>query len=149
MSDSPSHPLARRSFVGGGVGLVLTGCAGSAEPWEVKAVPVESGMVEIDIKDHPELLTSGGLLALRPGRSRKPVLVQRLENDAVRVLSLRCSHLGCTVRWDNEAQVLRCPCHGSRFDDRGAVLEGPAKEALAVYRSELVGNRVRFEFEEG
>ena len=148
MSDPVFHPLARRSFVGGGVGLVLVGCAGSAQPWEPTPVSVESGVVELDVKDHPALLTPGGLLALRPGRSRKPVLVQRLENEQVRVLSLRCPHLGCTVRWDNEEQVLRCPCHGSRFDDRGAVLEGPAKEALAVYDSEMTGNRIRFRFDE-
>ncbi len=148
MSDSPTHPLARRTFVGGGVGLVITGCAGSTEAWETKPVPVEDGVVEIDIKDHPELLTAGGLLALKPGKARKPVLVQRLENDEVRVLSLRCPHLGCTVRWDNEEQVLRCPCHGSRFDDRGTVLEGPSKEALAVYDSQMQGNRIRFRFEE-
>ncbi|MCA9712496.1 MAG: Rieske 2Fe-2S domain-containing protein, partial [Myxococcales bacterium] len=147
MSDSTSHPLARRTFVGGGVGLMLVGCAGSAEPWEAKPVAVESGIVEIDVKDHPELLTPGGLLALRPAGARKPVLVQRLEGDQVRVLSLRCPHLGCIVRWDNEAQVLRCPCHGSRFDDRGSVLEGPAKQALTVFRSQLVGNKVRFEYE--
>jgi Rieske Fe-S protein len=143
----PRHPLARRTFMGGGVGLVLTGCASSAKPWEATAVSVsESGLVELDLKDHPELLVPGGLLALRPGKARKPVLVQRLEHDQVRVLSLRCPHLGCTVRWDNDAQVLRCPCHGSRFDDRGSVLKGPSKQALPVYRSQLVGNTLSFQF---
>ena len=149
MSDETSHPLARRAFVGGGVGLVLTGCAGSAERWEAKPVPVgEGGVVELDVKDFPELVTPGGLVALTPGRARRPVLVQRIEDDKVRVLSLRCTHLGCTVRWDNEEQVLRCPCHGSRFDDRGAVVEGPAKEALPVYRSELQGTLMRFYYNE-
>jgi len=65
------------------------------------------------------------------------------------VLSLRCSHFGCTVRWDNEEQVLRCPCHGSRFDDRGAVLKGPAKKSLPVYRSELSGTMISFVYSEG
>ncbi len=149
MSNDSSHPLARRAFVGGGVGLVLVGCAGSTERWEVKPVSVnDNGTVELDVQDHPELVTPGGMVALQPGKSRRPVLVQRLEQDAVRVLSLRCSHLGCTVRWDNEQQVLRCPCHGSRFDDRGSVIEGPAKEALSVYRSQLVGTRITFEFDE-
>ena len=147
-TDSPSLALARRTFVGGGVGLVLAGCAGSTEPWQTTSVPVQEGMVELDVKDYPELLTPGGLLAVRPGRARKPVLVQRLENDQVRVLSLRCPHLGCTVRWDNEEQTLRCPCHGSRFDDRGSVLEGPAKQALAVYDSQMQGNIVRFRYGE-
>lgn len=149
MSEETTHPLARREFVGGGVGLLLVGCAGSAATWEVRAVPVaEGGVVELDLKDHPELVTPGGMIAVRPGKARRPVLVQRIEADAVRVLSLRCTHLGCTVRWDNEEQQLRCPCHGSRFDDRGAVVEGPAKQALPVYRSELEGSVVRFVYKE-
>lgn len=146
--DDSSHPLARRTFVGGGVGLVLVGCAGSAKKWEPKAVPVVDGMVELELSEYPELVTPGGLLAVRPAGARRPVLVQRLEADQVRVLSLRCPHLGCTVRWDNEEQVLRCPCHGSRFDDRGSVLKGPAKEALTVIRSEMTGTVIRFPFEQ-
>lgn len=150
MSNDTSHPLARRRFVGGTVGLVLTGCAGSTQAWEPKPVDVgEGGLVELPLKDYPELVTPGGMVALRPGKARKPVLVQRLEKDSVRVLSLRCTHLGCTVRWDNDEQRLRCPCHGSRFDDRGAVLEGPAKEALPAYRSELAGDTIRFFYRDG
>lgn len=150
MSDSesppsPSHPLARRAFVGGSVGLVLAGCAGSAERWEVEPVSVgESGLVELEIKDYPELITPGGMVAMQPATARKPVLVMRLEENQVRVLSLKCTHLGCTVRWDNEAQDLRCPCHGSTFDDRGTPTKGPAKQGLAVFRSELEGNVLRF-----
>lgn len=145
MSESSSHPLARRAFVGGGVGLVLVGCAGSAARWDPKGVSVgEGGLVELKLKDYAALITPGGMVAVRPATLRKPVLVQRLESDQVRVLSLQCTHLGCTVRWDDDAQLLVCPCHGSRFDDRGSVLEGPAKQALSVYRSELDGSTVRF-----
>lgn len=145
MTDSSIHPLARRTFVGGGLGLVLAGCAASAEKWEVKPVAVkEEGLVELELKDYPELITPGGMVALQPATLRKPVLVQRLEGEAVRVLSLRCTHLGCTVRWDNEAQELRCPCHGSRFDDHGTPTKGPAKQGLALYDAQLEGTVVRF-----
>ncbi len=155
MSDSASdppafHPLARRSFVGGGVGLVLAGCAASTERWEVKPVSVAGdGLVELGLKDYPELITPGGMAALQPATARKPVLVLRLEHDQVRVLSLRCTHLGCTVRWDNAAQELSCPCHGSRFDDRGTPTKGPAKQGLSVFPSELEGSTLRFWVREG
>jgi len=43
-------------------------------------------------------------------------------------LSLVCSHLGCTTEEDNAGY--RCPCHGSRYDEKGRVLNGPAKRAL-------------------
>jgi Rieske Fe-S protein len=150
MPDPSIHPLARRTFVGGGLGLVLAGCAGSAEKWEVKAVPVrDEGLVELELKDYPELITAGGMVALQPATLRKPVLVQRIEGDAVRVLSLECTHLGCIVRWDNEAQELRCPCHGSRFDDRGTPTKGPAKQGLSLYQSQLEGSVLRFWVKEG
>lgn len=42
--------------------------------------------------------------------------------------SLICTHLGCTVEEDGEN--FSCPCHGSRFDQDGLVLEGPATERL-------------------
>ena len=43
-------------------------------------------------------------------------------------LSLVCTHLGCTVTVS--ARELACPCHGSRFDRQGRVLNGPADRPL-------------------
>jgi Rieske Fe-S protein len=50
-------------------------------------------------------------------------------------LSLICTHLGCTVWQDTDG--LTCPCHGSRFDENGKVLQGPAKKTLTTLRVEL------------
>jgi nitrite reductase/ring-hydroxylating ferredoxin subunit len=46
-------------------------------------------------------------------------------------LSGRCTHLGCAVAFNGDEQSWDCPCHGSRFDLSGAVLQGPAVAPLA------------------
>jgi cytochrome b6-f complex iron-sulfur subunit len=47
-------------------------------------------------------------------------------------LSLVCTHLGCTVEADSRG--FACPCHGSRFDMNGDVVQGPAKTSLRSLR---------------
>lgn len=60
---------------------------------------------------HPQLLVNlssavGNIL--RPGR--------------------RCTHMGCSLRWNAEERSWDCPCHGSRYSENGIVLENPAKK---------------------
>lgn len=43
---------------------------------------------------------------------------------------LRCTHLGCHLTWNPEEGTYDCPCHGSRFDEKGNLIDGPAQEDL-------------------
>jgi glycine/D-amino acid oxidase-like deaminating enzyme/nitrite reductase/ring-hydroxylating ferredoxin subunit len=56
--------------------------------------------------------------------------VYRDDAGGVHGVSLRCTHLGCLVRFNSAERSWDCPCHGSRFDVDGAVLEGPATKPL-------------------
>ena len=49
--------------------------------------------------------------------------------DGVQAISAVCTHLGCTVR--RAAQGFVGPCPGSRYDDAGRVVGGPAPSDLA------------------
>jgi glycine/D-amino acid oxidase-like deaminating enzyme/nitrite reductase/ring-hydroxylating ferredoxin subunit len=85
---------------------------------------------------------------LRPGQASTAAEVPRGEARVIRSgvertgvyrdpdgelhgVSLRCTHLGCLLRFNAAETSWDCPCHGSRFDVDGAVLEGPAVRPLA------------------
>ena len=36
------------------------------------------------------------------------------------ILNSRCTHLGCTVNWKEDAQAFICPCHDAKFSKEGA-----------------------------
>jgi glycine/D-amino acid oxidase-like deaminating enzyme/nitrite reductase/ring-hydroxylating ferredoxin subunit len=50
-------------------------------------------------------------------------------------LSAVCPHLGCIVQWNSTEKTWDCPCHGSRFDPTGKVLNGPAISDMRTERS--------------
>jgi len=64
--------------------------------------------------------------------SRSMLRPQLAANAAEATLSLlkptapRCPHMGCALTWNRREHSWDCPCHGSRFTETGALLEGPA-----------------------
>jgi glycine/D-amino acid oxidase-like deaminating enzyme/nitrite reductase/ring-hydroxylating ferredoxin subunit len=56
--------------------------------------------------------------------------IYRDEDGALHAVSLRCTHLGCLLRFNEAERSWDCPCHGSRFAIDGTVLEGPAVQPL-------------------
>jgi len=55
------------------------------------------------------------------------------ENGKLFIVNIKCTHLGCELLWNNCEKTWDCPCHGSRFDYKGNVLEGPAINPLKSY----------------
>jgi glycine/D-amino acid oxidase-like deaminating enzyme/nitrite reductase/ring-hydroxylating ferredoxin subunit len=64
-------------------------------------------------------------------RGLHKLAVYRDPNGALHEHSAACPHLGCIVHWNRGENTWDCPCHGSRFDYSGKVINGPANRDLA------------------
>ncbi|HKQ30299.1 MAG TPA: FAD-dependent oxidoreductase [Burkholderiales bacterium] len=64
-------------------------------------------------------------------RGLKKIAVYRDVTGLTHQFNARCPHLGCVVRWNDTEKTWDCPCHGSRFDAYGHVVNGPANVGLS------------------
>jgi len=83
------------------------------------------------------LVVAGPLDAFTPGSvtafpAGKFYLV-RLADGGFLALHRQCTHLGCSVPWDEAAGRFACPCHASLFDLQGEVLAPPAPRPLDLF----------------
>jgi cytochrome b6-f complex iron-sulfur subunit len=67
----------------------------------------------------------------------------RLADGGFLALSSTCTHLGCSVPWNEKAKTFPCPCHASVFDMTGMVLSPPAPRALDLFRVTIEGGVVK------
>jgi glycine/D-amino acid oxidase-like deaminating enzyme/nitrite reductase/ring-hydroxylating ferredoxin subunit len=91
------------------------------------------------VRQYRDWLTGGDVGSaeeVRPGtgavlrRGLSKVAVYRDEQGALHECAAACPHLGCIVNWNDAEETWDCPCHGSRFDRLGRVLNGPANRDL-------------------
>ena len=121
--------LAAGAVGAGGLTLAACGSSGGDAGGGPTAAPSSS--------DGPMTLTAladvpvGEAISV-PGPNGKAVIVGRPTETTAVAFSAICTHQGCTVApGDGE---LDCPCHGSRYDLTGAVINGPAPEPLTPYQ---------------
>jgi glycine/D-amino acid oxidase-like deaminating enzyme/nitrite reductase/ring-hydroxylating ferredoxin subunit len=80
------------------------------------------------VRDGAGPLAPGEARVMRCGGRR--VALHRRADGELLALSAACTHMGCTVAWNEAEETWDCPCHGSRFLADGRVVEGPAVRAL-------------------
>ena len=54
----------------------------------------------------------------------------RDEKGVLHRVNTTCTHMGCELKWNSGEKTWDCPCHGSRFNFDGEIIEGPAVKAL-------------------
>ncbi len=80
-----------------------------------------------DVESVDQIAPDSGALVRR---GLEKVAVYRDANGALHEMSAACPHLGCVVHWNPGEKSWDCPCHGSRFDSSGRVINGPANRDL-------------------
>ena len=80
-----------------------------------------------DVQSIDEIMPDDGAV-LNEGLA--PVAVYREPDGTVHKMSAVCVHLGCIVTWNGAERTWDCPCHGSRYDKFGTVINGPANSNL-------------------
>ena len=67
---------------------------------------------------------------------RIPIYVRRISEAQFLVLSPQCTHLGCMVQWNSNAQEFLCPCHAGVFDADGKNIAGPPPATAGPVRGQ-------------
>ena len=71
--------------------------------------------------------------------------LRRVDDEEFIAFSINCRHLGCPVRWVDDAQLFMCPCHGGVYYADGDVAAGPPPEPLARYPVRIRNSFVEIE----
>jgi Rieske Fe-S protein len=91
-----------------------------------------------EVSSVDEIAPNSGAV-MRDGATK--IAVYRDEAGELHRMSAICTHLGCIVGWNKAASTWDCPCHGSRFDAHGRVLNGPAATDLDTIQSPALQGR--------
>jgi cytochrome b6-f complex iron-sulfur subunit len=97
---------------------------------------IPSGGITIDLTDpaYSALKTVGGFAY------KDNIIVIRSTDTVYLALSKVCTHESCTVAYNASTMELPCPCHGSKFNSAGGVINGPAARPLKKYNVSQSGN---------
>jgi cytochrome b6-f complex iron-sulfur subunit len=100
---------------------------------------LSNGIVTVVI-DSSSVLAKTGSTAIVNFASGS-VLVDRPTAASFVAMTAVCTHQGCTINsFDSSNNQFVCPCHGSRFDENGKVIQGPASTNLQIYQTQFANN---------
>lgn len=117
------------------------------DPSRLRSVSTSSFITEnLSVVAHYTDWLTGGEVGsadeIKPGegciirRGLTKVAAYRDEDGVLHERSAVCTHLGCAVSWNSTEKSWDCPCHGSRFDYMGRVINGPARRDLSEAKDE-------------
>jgi cytochrome b6-f complex iron-sulfur subunit len=135
-TEFPSRLQSRRAFIQTMLGFLAAGWAGWVTQGIIFPAPrTLTGQVKLPLAE----IAVG---AVKPiSYQGKPAIVLR-DKEGVTAFSLICTHLGCTVQWQEGKQQFFCPCHDGYYDRNGDVISGPPPMPLEQLQAKIIGEEV-------
>jgi len=135
-------PPQRRKFLYamlGGIGALL----GAASAWPLfrflSPITTDSGNTQVVVPRSDVQLGKAHFFQYHG----KPAVILQPSPGQFVALSAVCTHLGCIVKWQEQAGEFQCPCHGGRFSAEGQVLGGPPPAPLESFVVTLDGDQLK------
>lgn len=69
-----------------------------------------------------------------------PICLYKTDKNQFTAALMKCTHRGCELNVGGG--IYSCPCHGSEFDKRGTVLEGPADQDLKIFETSIKNDEI-------
>lgn len=125
LPNDPDKKINRRDFLG------ITALWTCLSAWFLTLIGLSKFPMPALLPDVSNIFKIGKLEDIPVGTDKiieeKKVRVVR-DDNGVYAISLICTHLGCIVSSTDKGYA--CPCHGSKFDEKGDVVGGPAPKGL-------------------
>lgn len=137
-TETAGEATSRRGFLvaAGAAGLAYIGALGYpiyrylASPMEMASSA--SAITEVTLKD-AQKLPAGSVLMFKFGTS--PAMLIHHQDGTWVAMTAVCTHLGCTVQFEPQANRIHCACHGGVYDPRtGANVSGPPPKPLKLFK---------------
>ena len=93
-------------------------------------------------------VSAGKAAELKPNSARifkfgsRPAILVRTAEGEWRAFSAVCTHLNCTVQYNDQTHRIWCACHNGQFDLNGKVAGGPPPRPLEQYAAHVQGDEV-------
>lgn len=93
-------------------------------------------------------VVAGKVQELKPNSGKivkfgnKPALLVRVSETEWKAFSAVCSHLNCTVQYQESSRQIWCACHNGTYDMSGRVVSGPPPKPLEEFAVRVRGEEV-------
>jgi cytochrome b6-f complex iron-sulfur subunit len=133
----------RRSFVqwmlGGGLSASILSFLYPAIRFMMPPQAAEASVNEVPAGKVSDLKPNTGKIVKFGAR---PVLLMRVGESEWKAYSAVCTHLNCTVQFQEATQKIWCACHNGFYDLNGQVVSGPPPRSLEEYAVHLKAEEV-------